>query len=237
VRYGSAVIPIRDTIRSRTAPVVTVALIVVNAMVFLHEIALGPYIERFVYAYGLIPRRFVYWPGGWLDPMRFLPLFTSMFWHGGWLHLIGNMLYLWIFGDNVEDRLGHLRFLLFYFFAGAAAGLTHVALSPTSNLPTVGASGAIAGVLGAYLVTYPRSRVLTFVPVFFLPWFVEIPAVVYLVIWFLMQLLEGLGSLGVSVETGGVAVWAHIGGFIAGVVLIKLMQPTRRRPRPLGFEP
>ena len=155
-----------------------------------------------------------------------------MFWHGGWLHLIGNMLYLWIFGDNVEDRLGHLRFLFFYVAAGAAAGLTHVALSPGSVLPTVGASGAIAGVLGAYLVTYPRSRVLTFVPVFFLPWFVEIPAVVYLVFWFLMQLLEGFGSLGTPMETGGVAVWAHVGGFVAGVILIKLLQPIRRPPAP-----
>jgi membrane associated rhomboid family serine protease len=231
------VIPIRDTIRSRTAPVVTVALIVVNVLVFLHEIALGPYVERFVYAYGLIPRRFVDWPGGALDPLRFLPLFTSMFWHGGWLHLISNMLYLWIFGDNVEDRLGHLRFLLFYVAAGAAAGLTHVALSPTSTLPTVGASGAIAGVLGAYLVTFPRSRVLTFVPIFFLPWFVEIPAFVYLIFWFLLQLLEGLGSLGAAVETGGVAVWAHVGGFVAGVVLMKLMQPIRRRPSPLELRP
>jgi len=122
--------------------------------------------------------------------------------------------------------------LLFYFAAGAAAGLTHVALSPASVLPTVGASGAIAGVLGAYLVTYPRSRVLTFVPVFFLPWFVEIPAVVYLVFWFLMQLLEGIGSLGMPVETGGVAVWAHVGGFVAGVVLVKLLQPFRRPPAP-----
>jgi membrane associated rhomboid family serine protease len=224
------VIPIRDTIRSRTAPVMTVALIVVNVLVFLHEIALGPYIERFVYAYGLIPRRFVYWPGNPLDPLRFLPLFTSMFWHGGWLHLIGNMLYLWIFGDNVEDRLGHFRFLIFYLVAGTAAGITHVVLSPTSNLPTVGASGAIAGVLGAYLVTFPRSRILTLVPIIIFPWFVEIPAVVYLVFWFLMQLLEGVGTLGAPVETGGVAVWAHVGGFVAGVVLVKLMQPPRRRP-------
>ena len=225
-------IPIRDTIRSRTAPVVTVALIIVNVLVFFHEIALGPYLERFVYAYGLIPRRLVYWPGDPLDPMRFLPLFTSMFWHGGWLHLISNMLYLWIFGDNVEDRLGHMRYLLFYVAAGTAAGLTHVALSPGSVMPTVGASGAIAGVLGAYLVTYPRSRVLTFVPVFFLPWFVEIPAVAYLIFWFLMQLLEGIGSLGMPVETSGVAVWAHVGGFVAGVVLIKLLQPFRRPPAP-----
>src|SRR4029077_6156065 len=128
VGYGSDVIPIRDTVRSRSAPVVTVALIVVNVLVFLHEIALGPPLERFVYAYGLIPRRFVYWQGDPFDPLRFLPLFTSMFWRGGWLHLIGNMLYLWIFGDNVEDRLGHLRYLLFYVLAGVAAGITHVAL-------------------------------------------------------------------------------------------------------------
>jgi membrane associated rhomboid family serine protease len=231
------VIPIRDTIRSRTAPVVTVALVVVNVLVFLHEIALGPYVERFVYAYGLIPRRFVYWPGDPLDPQRLLPLFTSMFWHGGWLHLISNMLYLWIFGDNVEDRLGHLRFLLFYVAAGAAAGLTHVVLGPTSTLPTVGASGAIAGVLGAYLVTFPRSRILTLIPIFIFPWFVEIPAIIYLVFWFLMQLLAGIGSLGMAVETGGVAVWAHVGGFVAGVVLMKLMQPPRHRPRPVQVEP
>ena len=231
--YGSDVIPIRDTVRSRSAPVVTVALIVVNVLVFLHEIALGPHLERFVYAYGLIPRRFVYWQGDPFDPLRFLPLFTSMFWHGGWLHLIGNMLYLWIFGDNVEDRLGHLRYLLFYVLAGAAAGITHVALSPSSNLPTVGASGAIAAVLGAYLVTYPRARVLTLIPIFIFPWFVEIPAFIYLVFWFVMQLLEGIGTLGTSVETGGVAVWAHVGGFVAGVVLMKLMQPSRRRPQPL----
>jgi membrane associated rhomboid family serine protease len=237
VGYGSDVIPIRDTVRSRSAPVVTVALIVVNVLVFLHEIALGPHLERFVYAYGLIPRRFVYWQGDPFDPLRFLPLFTSMFWHGGWLHLIGNMLYLWIFGDNVEDRLGHLRYLLFYVLAGVAAGITHVALGPSSNLPTVGASGAIAAVLGAYLVTYPRARVLTLIPIFIFPWFVEIPAFIYLVFWFVMQLLEGIGTLGMPVETGGVAVWAHVGGFVAGVVLMKLMQPSRRRPQPLEVRP
>ena len=225
-------IPLRDTIPSRTAPVVTVALIVVNVLVFMHEVALGPYLEKFVFAYGLIPRRLVYWPGEALDPARFLPLITSMFWHGGWLHLLGNMLYLWIFGDNVEDRLGHLRYLLFYLLAGTAAGLAQVALNPASRLPTVGASGAIAGVLGAYLVTYPRARVLTFVPLFFVPWFVEVPAFAYLVLWFLMQLLAGLGTLGAPVETGGVAVWAHVGGFIAGVVLVKLMQPARPGSRP-----
>ena len=220
-------IPIRDTIRSRTAPVVTVALIVVNVMVFLHEIALGPYIERFVYAYGLIPRRFVYWPGAPLDPMRFLPLFTSMFWHGGWLHLIGNMLYLWIFGDNVEDRLGHGRFLFFYVGCGLVAALTQVALSPESTVPTVGASGAIAGVLGAYLISFPRSRVVTFVPLFIFPWIVEIPAVAYLIIWFAMQLLSGVASLGQAEMLGGVAWWAHIGGFVAGLLSVGVLAPRR----------
>ncbi|TMA22414.1 MAG: rhomboid family intramembrane serine protease [Deltaproteobacteria bacterium] len=223
-------IPIRDTIPSRTAPVVTVALIAVNVIVFLHEAALGPYLERFVFASGLVPRRLVYWPGDPLDPVRFLPLVTSMFWHGGWLHLIGNMLYLWIFGDNVEDKLGHFRFLIFYLVAGIAAALAQVALDPTSTLPTVGASGAIAGVLGAYLISFPRSRVLTLIPIIIFPWFVEIPAVIYLVFWFLLQLLEGVGQLGAPAQAGGVAVWAHIGGFISGVVLVKLMEPARRRP-------
>jgi membrane associated rhomboid family serine protease len=220
-------IPLRDTIPSRTAPVVTVALIAVNVIVFLHEAALGPYLERFVFAYGLVPRRLVFWPGAPLDPARFLPLVTSMFWHGGWLHLLGNMLYLWIFGDNVEDKLGHLRYLIFYLAAGVAAALTQVALDPTSVLPTVGASGAIAGVLGAYLISYPRARVLTLVPIFIFPWFVEIPAFAYLIFWFLLQLLQGVGQLGMP-QTGGVAVWAHVGGFIAGVALVKLMEPSRR---------
>jgi membrane associated rhomboid family serine protease len=229
----AAVIPIRDTIPSRTAPIVTVSLIILNAIVFLHEAALGPYLDRFVMAYGLVPARLVFWDGDPLDPARFLPLITSMFWHGGWLHLLGNMLYLWIFGDNVEDKLGHFRFLLFYLLAGIVASLAQVMLNPASLLPTIGASGAIAGVLGAYLVSYPRARVLTLVPIFFLPWFVEIPAVIYLVFWFVLQLLEGVWQLGVPAETGGVAVWAHIGGFIAGVALVKLMEPSRRPPTPV----
>src|SRR5437870_13503182 len=184
-------IPLRDTIPSRTAPVVTVALIAVNVLVFLHEQALGPYLEKFVFAYGLVPRRLVFWPGDPLDPARYLPLITSMFWHGGWLHLIGNMLYLWIFGDNVEDRLGHGRFLFFYVGCGLVAALTQVALSPESTVPTVGASGAIAGVLGAYLISFPRSRVVTVVPLFIFACIVVIPAVAYLIIWSAMQLLPG----------------------------------------------
>ena len=230
-RYAAgALIPLRDTARSSTAPVVTVALIAINVLVFLHETALGPHLERFVFAYGLVPARFVHWPGDPLDPARFLPLFTSMFWHGGWLHLLGNMLYLWIFGDNVEDKLGHGRFLIFYLLGGLGAALVETAFAPESRLPTIGASGAIAAVLGAYLVSFPRSRVLTFIPIFFLPWFVEIPAVVYLAGWFAVQIASGFVSLN-SPESGGTAWWAHVGGFVAGIVLVKLL--ARARPRPL----
>ena len=225
-------IPLRDTVPSRTAPVVTVGLIAVNVLVFLHEQALGPYLDRFVLAYGLVPARFVHWPDDPLAPARFLPLFTSMFWHGGWLHLLGNMLYLWIFGDNVEDKLGHGRYLVFYLLGGLGAALVQVALSPESTLPTIGASGAIAAVLGAYLVSFPRSRVLTFIPVFFLPWFVEIPAVIYLAFWFLLQILSGVVALN-SPGSSGIAWWAHVGGFIAGIALVKMMAP----PRPLPADP
>jgi membrane associated rhomboid family serine protease len=231
------VIPLRDTIPSKSAPIVTVALIVVNVLVFLHETALGPYLPRFVDAYGLVPARFANWPGNPLDPARFLPLFTSMFWHGGWLHLLGNMLYLWIFGDNVEDRLGHARYLVFYLGCGLGAALTQVALSPASTIPTVGASGAIAGVLGAYLVSFPRSRVLTLVPIIIIPWFVEIPAVIYLALWFVMQLFNGVASLHMPAGAGGIAWWAHIGGFLVGIVGVFILAPATRRRSARGLSP
>ncbi|HWE26196.1 MAG TPA: rhomboid family intramembrane serine protease, partial [Myxococcales bacterium] len=197
---------------------------------FLHETALGPYLPQFIEHYGLVPYVFVHWGeqfGAPFDPARFLPLFTSMFWHGGWGHLLGNMLFLWIFGDNVEDRLGHFRFVLFYVGCGLVAALTQVALSPDSTVPTVGASGAIAGVLGAYLISFPRSRVLTLV----LIWPVEIPAIFYLAFWFVMQVLSGVASLGAGEMAGGVAWWAHIGGFLAGIAGVALFAPASRRPR------
>jgi len=224
------VIPLRDTVPSRTAPLVTVGLIAVNVLVFLHEKTLGPYLPQLIQHYGLVPHTFVHWGeqfGSPLDPARFLPLFTSMFWHGGWLHLIGNMLYLWIFGDNVEDRLGHGRFLFFYVGCGLVAALTQVALSPDSTVPTVGASGAIAGVLGAYLISFPRSRVVTLIPIIIIPWIVEIPAVLYLVAWFLLQVLSGVASLGQGEALGGVAWWAHIGGFVAGMLGVGVLAPRR----------
>jgi membrane associated rhomboid family serine protease len=225
------VIPLRDTVPSRTAPVVTIGLIVANVLIYLHELALGPLLPRFVHAYGLVPVRLVEWTalgGDPLDPARFLPLFTSMFWHGGFLHLAGNMLYLWIFGDNVEDRLGHLRFLAFYLCAGVCAALVQIYFDPHSSVPTIGASGAIAGVLGAYLISFPRARVLTFVPIFFLPWLVEIPAVIYLALWFVMQLGSAMltSAAGAGASMGGIAFWAHVGGFVSGIVLVLLMSPA-----------
>jgi membrane associated rhomboid family serine protease len=227
------VIPLKDTVPRRGFAGVTLALLAANVAVFLHEAALGPWLQEAVWHYGLVPARLVHWTelgGAPLDPARFTPLLTSMFWHGGFLHLAGNMLYLWIFGAAVEDRLGHTRYLLFYLIAGSIAGLAQVALMPDSTLPTVGASGAIAGVLGAYLVSFPRARVVAFVPIFILPWIVEIPAVVYLIFWFALQLLSGLSELHQASAGGGagVAWWAHAGGFIAGAVLVKLMAPARR---------
>src|SRR5688572_6834227 len=191
-------IPISDVIPSRTVPVVTIGLIVINVLVFLYEQMLPePLLQQFVATYALIP--------AWFS----IPaLFTSQFLHGGWMHIIANMLYLWIFGDNVEDRLGHGRYLLFYLGAGAAAAILQTLFDPFSNVPMVGASGAIAGVMGAYFVLYPYSRVLT--AVFLIIFFdiVEIPAVFFLGLWFLLQLLSGVGSLAMSSTGGGIAFWA-----------------------------
>ena len=211
-------IPLRDVIPSRTTPVVTVSLIVANVAVFLYELTLGRDVEEFTRVFGLVPADF-----SWFT------LFTSMFLHGGLFHVGGNMLYLWIFGDNVEDRMGHGRFLAFYVLCGTAAALTQTFTSPESTVPMVGASGAIAGVMGAYFVLYPRSRIVTLIPLFFFFQIVEIPAIFFLGIWFVMQFLSGVGSIAAS-ATGGVAFWAHIGGFVAGVVgVLLLRRPERQR--------
>ena len=202
-------IPLSDVIPSRTTPVVTVGLIVLNALVFFYQLALPePQLQLFIGSYALIPAWFS-WPA----------LVTSQFLHGGWMHIISNMLYLWIFGDNVEDRLGHVRFLLFYLFAGACAAVLQMLFNPFSSVPMVGASGAIAGVMGAYFVLYPQSRVLTLIFLIIFVDVIEIPAIFFLGIWFLMQLLDGVGSLGISSAGGGVAFWAHVGGFVVGVAV------------------
>jgi membrane associated rhomboid family serine protease len=200
--------PVSDVIPSRTTPVVTISLIALNAFAFLYELTLSdPELHMFVQSYGVVPAYFS------------LPaVVTSMFLHGGWLHFLGNMLYLWIFGDNVEDRLGHGWFVLFYLGCGAAAALGQVATSPVSLVPMVGASGAIAGVMGAYFVLFPHSRVLTAVFILFFMDLIEIPAIFFLGIWFLMQFFSGVGSLGADAAQGGVAFWAHIVGFAVGAL-------------------
>jgi membrane associated rhomboid family serine protease len=200
--------PISDVIPSRTTPVVTIGLIALNAFVFLYEITLSDrQLQAFVQSYGVVPA-YLMWSS----------VVTSMFLHSGWLHFLGNMLYLWIFGDNVEDRLGHGRFLLFYLACGAAAALGQAGTNPSSVVPMLGASGAIAGVMGAYFVLFPHSRVLTAVFIVFFMDIIEIPAIFFLGIWFLMQFLSGVGSLGADSASAGVAFWAHIVGFAVGAL-------------------
>jgi len=213
-------IPLRDVIPSGSTPVVTMALLAVNVVVFFYQWSLG---ERagtaFVFEWGVIPADFT-----------ILTMFTSMFLHGGFLHAGGNMLYLWIFGDNVEDRFGRGRFLFFYLLCGAAAAIAQTLFNPDSRIPMVGASGAVAGVMGAYFVMYPHSRIVTLIPFLFLQ-IIEVPAVFFLGIWFLMQLLSGVGSIAqVEAGTGGVAFWAHVAGFAVGVMGgLLLRRPERER--------
>ncbi len=214
-------IPLRDTQPSRSTPVVTAAIITVNVLVFLYQVSLDPFSRNhFIAEFAIIPDR--------LQPLTIL---TSMFLHGGWMHLIGNMWFLWIYGDNIEDILGHGRYVLFYLGCGIAAALAHTVLNADSHAPTIGASGAIAGVMGAYLIKFPRSRILTLVPVFIFVTTVEVPAVFILAYWFVIQFFSGVGSIGYShLSEGGVAWFAHVGGFLTGMLLIVLMK-TRERYR------
>lgn len=225
--------PIRDHNRSGTYPYVTVALIVVNSLTFLYEVSLGPGLERFLLRYGLVPilvSNFHRIPEiGFLDVSK--TFVTSMFLHGGWFHIMGNMWYLWIFGDNVEDRLGHGRFLAFYLACGIVAGLVHFGLNPSSKLPTIGASGAVAGVLGAYFLCFPRARVDILIFVFIFIQIITVPAAFVLFFWFILQLFSGALSLGAGTDlSGGVAWWAHVGGFLCGVLLVRIL-PRRRKSR------
>ena len=211
--------PIKDTQRSYSTPVVTVLLIALNVLVFLYETSLDPYTQNhFVAVYALTPARF-----------HAVDMLTSMFLHGGWMHLLGNMWFLWIFGDNIEDVLGHTKYLIFYIACGLAAAATHIFFNPDSRLPTVGASGAIAGVMGAYLIKFPHNKVTTLI-FFGFVFFVDIPAVVMLGYWFVIQVFSGVGSVGyTNLSQGGTAWFAHIGGFIAGMILVRLMAEEERR--------
>src|SRR5215212_2523021 len=212
-------IPLRDVIPSRTTPGVTVTLITLNVLIYIFQLMLTDQgRDAFILGFGLVPAYF-----------SLVSVFTAMFVHGGFMHLAGNMLFLWIFGDNVEDRLGHIRFIVFYFLCGLVAAFSQAVLNPNSLVPMVGASGAIAGVMGAYLVLYPHSRVLMLFP---FPLFVfELPAIVFLGFWFFIQFLNGINQLPIferNAISGGVAFWAHVAGFVAGLILVVFMKRPER---------
>ncbi len=225
-------IPIGDVTRSRTFPIITIILIAINVLVFLYEISLGlSGFERFTRAYGNIPFEMITGqdiPPPGPQPIQ-LTLLTAMFMHGGFGHLLGNMLYLWVFGDNVEDSMGHAKFLLFYLICGVAASFAHIFAEYGSRIPAVGASGAISGILGAYMVLHPLGQVRTLFILFIFIRIIYLPAWLLLGAWFLFQLLPGLQSLGGGRDSG-IAFWAHIGGFVAGALLIFLFRDPRRRP-------
>lgn len=215
-------IPLYDTLRSRRFPVVTWLLIILNTLAFLYELQLSPAaLEKFIRIWGLVPTRLIAYPESAWDT-----IFTAMFLHGGWFHILSNMWFLLIFGDNIEDRLGAGRYLLFYLLSGVAAALMQVYILQTSSDPMIGASGAIAGVLGAYLISFPRARIASIVPIFFIFTIVEIPASIFLLFWFVSQLFSGWLLLEGS-NGSGVAWWAHIGGFLFGLLTVGLF--ARRR--------
>ncbi len=218
-------IPLKDNLKGRTFPIVNIIFILVNIAGFYLELRQPSpkTLELFFRLYSLVPADFIGDP--WSNGTR---IFTSMFLHGGLMHLIGNMLYLWIFGDNVEDRMGHIRYFFFYLLVGTSAALFQIHLNPGSKMPMVGASGAIAGVMGAYFILYPKAKILALIPIWIFLRFIEIPAIFFLGFWFLLQALQGWGSLvhtaGGAREMGGVAWWAHAGGFLAGFVFVFLFK-------------
>jgi len=212
-------IPLRDIIPSRTTPYITVTIIILNTLAWFYELSVpNDVLPAFLQVYGVVPAAF-----------HASTLVTSMFLHGSWMHVIGNMWYLWIFGDNVEDRLGHGRFIVFYLLCGIVAAFGQILIDPTSTLPTIGASGAIAGVMGAYFVLYPQSRVLTLIPLIIFWEVIELPAIILLGFWFLMQLFSA-GAIAVTASTGGggVAFMAHVAGFITGIVAVFVLRQRQR---------
>ena len=217
-------IPLKVDLLRTSAAICNGLLILLNVLVFLYEVSLPPRAgESFIYAFGLIPAHtgmlFSSHQGTTLGA-ALLPMVTSMFLHGGWMHLLGNMLFLWVFGGAVEERLGHIQYLIFYFVCGVGSAVAHTIFNWGSNVPTVGASGAISGVMGAFIVLFPGARVATLIPALFLFFTVRIPAFLMLGYWFFLQIFSGLASLGVGGQQGGVAWWAHVGGFLLGTVLV-----------------
>lgn len=218
--------PLRDNIRSRRTPYVTYTILSLNVTIFAVQFLLRRDGGELFYRFMVVPAAYTAEDPN--IPWLVIPLFTSMFMHAGWMHLGGNMLYLWIFADNVEDRLGHVRFAIFYLLCGLGAIFIQMITDPSSELPYLGASGAIGGVLGAYMITYPRARVLTVLFLVYFIHFVEVPAVIVLGFWILVQFFNGIGSLNPDI-TGGIAWWAHVGGFMSGIALMLVMAPRRER--------
>ncbi|MBN1414502.1 MAG: rhomboid family intramembrane serine protease [Bacteroidales bacterium] len=225
-------IPLRDNIPSKSFPVVTWFLILVNLVIFLAEVFFMNHqqAESLIYKYGLIPNQIRFGGLTSLTEIRitvFRPFFTNMFLHGGWGHIISNMWILFIFGDNVEDRMGKIGFFLFYVLCGLLASFTHFILYIHSDVPAIGASGAISGVMAAYMLMFPRSSILSFIPIFIIPFFFPIPAVIYIGLWFIGQLFSGASSLMLSSSATGIAFWAHIGGFLGGLLIYRLFDLQR----------
>ena len=225
-------IPLTDHIHRRSFWAFTLLLIVANVWAFIIELSLGPHLNRFILMYGLIPAHYSQHSLSAL-PARFTvtPIFVSMFLHGGWLHLLGNMLFLFVFGRSIEDRVGHLPFLFLYLISGVAAALVQILVTPGSHVPTIGASGAIAGVLGAYFICYPGARITTLIPLFVFFFTVQVPAILLLGYWFLIQFIAGFQMLSIqTAASGGVAWWAHVGGFACGVLLALVLPAQYRGP-------
>jgi membrane associated rhomboid family serine protease len=221
------VLPIRDSVRTRRVPWLTLTLMALNFLVFFVELSAGRAASVLLALFAVIPKEVLdprYWvaSAGW--PL--VTLITAAFFHGSWTHVIGNMLYLWVFGDNLEDLLGRGRFLLFYLLCGVIGNIAHILANPTSAVPTIGASGAVAGVLGGYILTFPRAKVLTLIPIGFLVPALRVPAWAYLSFWFLLQLYSGLAPIWVRDVTQAVAFWAHISGFLSGIALVRLLRPA-----------
>ncbi len=212
--------PIRDTVPNRTFPFTTWTLIILCGLVFLFETTLPQdFLDNFIHHFGIVPTDYTKSKNGIIFP-DYLSFITAMFLHGGWLHFLGNVWFLKIFGSKVEDRMGHGRFLFFYLIVGVLASIFYIYFNPRSPMPVIGASGAIAGVMGAYFVLFPRARILTFIPIFIIPWFIDVPAIFFLGWWFLLQVFSGTVAQVLPSSGGGIAWWGHIGGFIAGILLV-----------------
>lgn len=221
-------IPLSDNVPHRRFPIINWTIIVLNIFIFFFTLSLGKDAQEFVQIFGVIPYRFL----NDFDSFELGTIFSSMFLHGGWAHIFSNLLALYIFGDNVEDRLGSFRYLIFYLLTGVAASLTHIYLNQNSVIPTIGASGAISGVMAAYLLLYPTAKVITVFPILFFPYIIELPAIIYTGVWFITQFFSGVLSIVSDAQAfGGVAYWAHIGGFIAGIFLLPILLVKKYKRR------